>query len=210
MGGRSLVCRLIDQILSCNRKTRIIVVAGHQSDLVRKELRKYPENVSVVNNDDYLITNNMESCRIAIEKMGEKNSCLIINGDCIYSDKIVKEMYESKRSTIGTDSSRFTEENMKILSSNGHVKGISKKFLEIDGAITSIDIYSFSADDIRTLAGIMEDFHSRGDLNQWTEVAIHDLLISEKSLVESIDFEGEKWMEIDDIADLEKAREMWS
>ena len=93
---------------------------------------------------------------------------------------------------------------------NAQLKGISKKFLEIDGAITSIDIYSFSADDIRTLAGIMEDFHSRGDLNQWTEVAINDLLISEKSLVESIDFEGEKWMEIDDIADLEKAREMWS
>ena len=78
---------------------------------------------------------------------------------------------------------------MKILSSNGLVKEISKKFLEADGAITSIDIYSFSADDIRTLAGIMGDFHSKGVLNQWTEVAIHALLISKNSAVEPIDFE---------------------
>ena len=71
----------------------INIVVGHLSHKVRNEIEGQPDNVKIVENREYLITNNMESCRIGL---GQNNvmdgDVLIINGDCVYSDSVVSSM----------------------------------------------------------------------------------------------------------------------
>ena len=70
-------------------------------------------NIDVVINEDFETTNNMESCRLALESF-DYEDCIIVNADCIYDDKIVIKMLAAHESCIAIDSSQYCEENMKV------------------------------------------------------------------------------------------------
>lgn len=208
--NKSMIVRITDQLLSCNEKMIINIVVGHLSDKVRDEMADYPNNVKIVENLEYQKTNNMESCRIGLEENDVMSGdLLIINGDCVYSDRIVTLMHGLKFSAIGIDTSRFSEENMKILTRSGRAVAISKDILESQGGLTSIDLYNFTNKDVIDLYSIMEGYFHRQDRNKWTEVAINDLLKKAESNVKIFDISGERWMEIDNHDDLEAAQNLW-
>ena len=138
-----------------------------------------------------------------------EGNVLVINGDCVYSDRIVNLMHEADHSVIGTDSSKYQEENMKVLIQDGRAVAISKDILESQGGVTSIDFYNFMNVDIKNLYSIMVGYFQNMDRGKWTEVAINDLLIQPNSEIRTLDVAGEKWMEIDNHDDLEAARNLW-
>ena len=204
--GKSIIRRITDQLLICDPHMEIIVVAGYKFSVVLDEMRDYPENTIVIENREYLTTNNMESCRFGIRiRKTTTKGCLIINGDCVYSQNIIRKMYESEKSCIATDSSKYNEESMKILISNDEAVAISKDITEEQGGITAIDMYNFSEEDLEILHSIMKNYNASGDRNKWTEVAINDLLSLKQTKIYSVDFAGEKWIEIDNHDDLETA-----
>ena len=210
VSGKSIIRRITDQLLKCDSSMEIIVVTGYKSHIVMDEMRDYPENVILIENKEYLTTNNMESCRIGImRKNAISESCMIINGDCVYSQSIISNVYNSKNSCIAMDSSMFSEENMKILISSGRAIAISKSISEAQGGKTSIDLYNFLNSDLEILFSIMNEYNESDDRNKWTEVAISDLLSHEGSRILPLDISGEKWMEIDNHDDLERARSLW-
>ena len=210
VSGKSIIRRITDQLLMCDPHMEIIVVAGYKFHIVNNEMNEYPENVILIENKEYLSTNNMESCRIGIgRRKTSAMGCMIINGDCVYSQSIIQKMYESDSSCIATDSSTYNEENMKVLRSNKKAIEISKSITESQGGITAIDLYNFTKRDIDILNSIMENYNKSGDRNKWTEVAINDLLSFQGTSISLLDFSGEKWMEIDNHDDLEKARNLW-
>ena len=202
--NKPIIVRITDQLLSCDGKMNINIVVGHLSDKVRNEMANYPDNVKIVENLEYQNTNNMESCRIGLaENDVMSGDLLIINGDCVYSDQIVTLMHGLKSSAIGIDTSRFSEENMKILTQSGRAVAISKGILKSQGGLTSIDLYNFTNKDVIDLYSIMEGYFQNQDRNKWTEVAINDLLKKTESNVGIVDISGERWMEIDNHDDLE-------
>jgi len=210
VSGKSIIRRITDQLLTCDPLMEIIVVAGYKFRIVEDEMRNYPENIILVENKEYLTTNNMESCRIGIGmRESSGNGCLIINGDCVYSQDIIRKVYESDESCIAIDSSTYNEENMKILISNNKVTAISKSISEKQGGITAIDLYNFSASDLEILNSIMKKYNEVGDRNKWTEVAINEFLSLQETSVSPLDITGEQWMEIDNHDDLEMARNLW-
>ena len=210
VSGKSIIRRITDQLLVCDPLMEIIVVAGYKFQVVENEMRSYPENIILVENKEYLTTNNMESCRIGIGmREPSEKGCLIINGDCVYSQDTIRKVYKSDKSCIATDSSTYNEENMKILISNDKVTSISKSITENQGGITAIDLYNFSASDLEILHSIMKKYNEAGDRNKWTEVAINDFLSLQETTVSSLDIAGERWMEIDNHDDLEMARNLW-
>jgi len=97
---------------------------------------------------------------------------------------------------------------MKVSVKNGHVTEISKALADSENTHTSIDLYHFIKSDVDKLLNIMVGFNGRGDLNKWNEVAIDELVKS--SLVKTIDCNGSRWMEVDDLNDLKKAEEIFN
>ena len=189
---------------------KIHVIAGHLSNRVRSELTGYPHNIKIIENKEYLTTNNMESCRMGLAEHDlMAGDVLVINGDCVYSDRIVTLMHDADHSVIGTDSSKYQEENMKVLTRDGRAVAISKDILESQGGVTSIDFYNFTSVDINNLYSIMVGYFQNLDRGKWTEVAINDLLVQHNSDIRTLDVAGEKWMEIDNHDDLEAARNLW-
>tara|TARA_B110001450_G_scaffold244750_1_gene257180 strand:+ start:1763 stop:2395 length:633 start_codon:yes stop_codon:yes gene_type:complete len=202
-----LIQRLILQIQNFSPASKIIVVGGYKVELLKKFLHKFDANIDLVINPDYSTTNNMESCRLGLEA-APIGGCIIVNADCVYDDAIVKGMLEQKTSCIAVDSSQYFKENMKVRVDKGTVTKISK---DLDDALdikTSIDIYYFTELDRRFLHKIMLNFNHNNDLNQWTEVAI-DRLVSEQP-VSPKEFRGNKWMEIDNLGDLDIAQKLFA
>jgi choline kinase len=208
VGGVSLIRRVIGQIIAVDKNTIIYVVAGYLADILRAEMVGLSENVIMIENTDYLTTNNMESCRLALSARSQKGSSLILNGDCIYSSEIVSKMMHEEHSCIAADSSIFVEENMKIEVDGSTVINISKNIQPGTNVYTSIDIYNFTHMDLQKLLQIMEKYYYQKDLQQWTEVAICDLLSETK--VRVLDISPSTWMEIDNHEDLENARLMFT
>jgi len=207
INGVSLLERIITQLHTGKSEVRIIVVAGFQSGKIEEIIESKKMFAEVVINADYENTNNMESCRIGLELSGDSD-CIIVNADCIYDDEIVHRMIASEVTTIAVDSSEYFEENMKVRIANGAVVEMSKKLLDCTTNITSIDLYHFKNDDKEKLLGVMKGYRERQDLQQWTEVAIDD--VSNYIEILTNDFNGLRWVEIDNHEDLEKARRLWA
>ncbi|GAB7225724.1 phosphocholine cytidylyltransferase family protein [Vibrio owensii] len=206
VAGVPLLERLTKQILKHNSCYEIIVVAGYLSEKIESSMRSVNDNIKVIVNKDFETTNNMESCRLGLESTDYKD-CIIVNADCIYEDSIVHTMLESEFSCIATDSSAYFEENMKVDISDGRVSEISKSLPDIEGVCTSIDIYNFIKKDIDILLDVMRGYHSRGDVQKWNEVAINDMV--KINTVTTLDFNGKRWMEVDNHDDLAKAEALF-
>ncbi|EHZ2845107.1 phosphocholine cytidylyltransferase family protein [Vibrio vulnificus] len=206
VAGVPLLERLTKQILKHNNSYEIIVVAGYLSEQIKSSMHSIHESIKVIVNEEFETTNNMESCRLALESTDYKD-CIIVNADCIYEESIVHTMLESEFSCIATDSSEYFDENMKVNVVDGRVSEISKELPDIDGIFTSIDIYNFIKKDVNILLEFMRGYHSRGDLQKWNEVAINDMV--KVSAVATLDFNGKRWMEVDNHDDLAKAEDLF-
>ena len=148
----------------------------------------------------------MESCRLALE-YGDYGDCIIVNADCIYDDRIVLEMMSMQESCVAIDSSQYCEENMKISISGHYITEISKDLTDQEGIYTSIDLYHFVKSDVDRLLVIMQSYNKRSDLQKWNEVAINELV--KICQVKPCDFNGVRWMEIDNHNDLNNAEELF-
>lgn len=208
VGRQSLISRVVGQLLNNNSAMKVYVATGHCEDEIESELSIYGNNIHFVYNSAYRETNNMESCRLVLDERKESCGSLIINADCIYEDEIIESMVNIDHSAIACDIEVFTEENMKVSHQVGIAKDISKQLRSGPDVATSIDIYSFIENDLGQLHKIMGRYHMADDLNQWTEVAIKELI--GLTDVRILDCAGSKWMEIDDHRDLAFARELFN
>ena len=207
VNGIPLLTRFLTQVKKSEVKAEIIVVAGHLSQQVMNLVSSIDSDIRIITNRDFAVTNNMESCRLALE-CWEGGSCVIVNADCVYDDKIVLDLMLSNESCIAIDSSQYCEENMKVSVKYNSITEISKTLPDQDNVHTSIDLYHFVESDIEKLIDIMQGYNQRADLQKWNEVAINDLVKVTK--VNTLDFNGHRWMEIDDLLDLAKAEALFS
>ncbi len=211
VGKESLIARLVRQLLSKNPALDIRIVVGHCAEAIRQELAGFGSSVSLVNNDDFRCTNNMESCRLAFQSMELGKSTIgIINADCIYHDDIVARIFRSPPDIIAADGSRYHPESMKIKLIDGAVRDISKSLPPEPQNVTSIDFYKFHASVAHLLYDVMIGFFVRNDRNKWLEVAIAEVVKQESVIIKPLDISGLEWAEIDDADELASARRLWT
>jgi choline kinase len=208
VGGKPLIRRIVGQLQAVAADMPIYIATGYLGNVVQRELADFGGDIRFVDNPNYASTNNMESCRLALEARDMPGPSLIMNADCAYDDAIVARMVAAQVSCIATDSSVYIHENMKVRLDDGWVRDISKAIPEGDDVATSIDLYSFVASDIARLLQIMRGYHAQGDLNQWTEVAIARLVRDSEVGIADIT-NDEHWIEIDNHDDLQVANKLF-
>jgi len=213
VNGRSILARLLDQL--CDTKLRdfpgikIYVVAGYLSHQVQVLAEQYGSAVNVIINETYVTTNNMYSFFLAFPHLNPHSDLILVNGDCVYDPRILPMVFSAPGSVIAVDSSVYYEESMKVAVVGDVVRGISKKLPPAPGIHTSIDLYKFSGDVKSELLSIVHQFVTSGNLTQWTEVAINELVYREHVQVKTCDIAGASWVEIDTLEDLAQASKLF-
>ena len=190
----------------------VTVVVGYLGESTKAFVEHYNKehgtNADVVVNNDYDTTNNMYSLWLAREKM--KNGSIVSNGDVIYSANVIKGLLQSeKESAFAVAPHMYDEESMKVqLRQDGTIHTISKKISEKDADATSIDLYKFSSSDAVTLLKRCDEIlHTDKNMNDWTEVAIQDILNTTKIYTHNLN-PNDQWIEIDTHADYDKAHDI--
>jgi HAD superfamily hydrolase (TIGR01450 family) len=196
---------------------RIYVVVGYKGDMITNLLKKDTryDQVNIIVNDNFMDTNNMYSCNLALKRCKPcKNSGIIVaNGDCIYDEKIISNFFkaislQNGKSHIALDYGQYNSESMKVIVRDGKLIDISKNIEEEDYTALSLDLYYLVYDDINILEKIMDKIILK-DKMLHTEIAFPELFLKSNILPFNIG-RGERWSEIDNIEDLLDAERKFS
>jgi len=212
--GKPILDYQIEAYLEAGLKERdITIVAGYKANQIKEFCRKRFPNIKVIENKEFLTTNNMYSLFLYLKdiffKQDWKENLILSNGDCIYDSSIVLDIVKTNRNLIACDTSFFSNESMKIkVIESKRVIEISKEIPKKDAFAVSIDLYRFSYDTVKKLWDIVKDYIERKDINKWTEVAINDLI--KISYFYPLDISKKKWVEIDNLDDLLYAEKAFS
>lgn len=196
------------EILQKNKVDDITVVTGYKGAIIEDFVNKKYDNIHIINNIDYLTTNNMYSAFLGKSEF-EGQQFLMMNADVFFDYSVIEKLisYE-KKNAIVVDIGNYLEESMKVIEKDHRLVEISKNVSQKDAFGTSIDVYKFSEEGSKAFFDKCNEYIiEKQELNKWSEVALNDIL--SEIYFSSCPLNG-RWIEIDNINDLEYARGLFS
>lgn len=183
----------------------ISIVTGYRTNDFKMYLDKNYPQVKIIENTDYLTTNNMYSLYLALNSLKDESFdyLFINNADCLYEEKMMFDFVNCDfENAIACEINSYIDESMKIITDEqNRIINIAKTISQSDAAGVSIDLYKYSKQASIELYNIVRDFiEVKQDLKQWTEVAFPYLF--KKVSVYPFDIKHRKWVEVDNIDDL--------
>lgn len=184
---------------------QLVIIVGYEGNAIRQYCKHIKDiKITILENSDYEITNNMYSLYLAKNHV-EGSPFILNNADLSIDSRIVRMLIQhDSQNAIAVDTSLFNEESMKItVREDGSISDISKKIPEHQSHACSIDFYKFSAEAGKTffdeITSIIED---EKNLKDWTEVAMQRLFQAQQLDFKACDIAGQDWVEIDNYEDL--------
>ena len=95
LGTETVISRQIRQIRTYLPDANITVVTGFEGEWVRRYCQSFDSNVRICYNDKFKSDKNIYSCLIGLDAI--EGGCLILEGDCIFSDKMFEGVYDRLR-----------------------------------------------------------------------------------------------------------------
>lgn len=205
IGEKTILERQIDSLMR-NDVEKIIVVVGFMADKIKEKLEKIKE-VKIIENEEYEKTDNIYSLYLTRNQV-KKNDFILLNGDVIFEEDIIKKVLLEKKNVAPIDSLYYDLEELKIREDDGLIKEIlpknaSKKIS--DGS--TIGIFKFSSEGGEILFDKIEELVANNIRNKWFEYALNEILYKIK--MHKVDVHGLKWIEIDTMEDIKKAQELF-
>lgn len=202
--GKSILQRQIEAFNKAG-VSEIIIVVGYKNELVKKFIEKQGyNNIRIIINYDYKITNNMYSLYLAKDYL--ENEFILVNGDVIFDLSIISELIQhSDSNLIAAQKGTYNEESMKIVvNKQNRIEAISKTIPQNMAYGNSIDVYKLSNQARKILFNrILEYIEVEKNVKSWTEVAMHDIF--DKIKFKPFDIKNKIWIEIDDMNDFQMA-----
>ncbi|MHA1679114.1 MAG: 2,3-bisphosphoglycerate-independent phosphoglycerate mutase [Promethearchaeota archaeon] len=195
--------------LEKNGVKEAIIVVGYKKERIIEKIGNKFNNMSIkyISNDIYDKTNSMYSLWLAREYL-EKGS-IIIEGDCVYENKLVENIINSDKSKSFWGCSLFTEEL------DGSMETVDQSMRIIDINIVREKLPVYKKNYFKS-AGILKVTKQYGikfskwlteDVNNNNVKIYYDLVLSKHLTKEELyvyDVSSCKWGEIDDLEDLHK------
>jgi HAD superfamily hydrolase (TIGR01450 family) len=214
VNGKCMIDYQVDALLAAGVSC-IHVVVGFQADRLIAHLRsRYPGDARIeyVVNSDFATTNNMYSLSLCAPKVAD-GPFLLMNADVVFDASIIRDLMAVDGSAICVDVGAYNEESMKVvLSSAGDViGGIAKTFGRAEALGSSIDVYRLDKAGARAVFDTVHEIVvARGRRNDWTEVALDEMMRTGRLSMRPFDIKGRKWYEIDNLDDLRQAETIFA
>ncbi|MBF0371425.1 MAG: HAD-IIA family hydrolase [Magnetococcales bacterium] len=192
--------------------TDIIIIVGYEAEKIRQYCKHIKDlRITIIENSVFSSTNNMYSLYLARTAL-KGEGFLLSNADVAFGPEIMARLIAGPPSAIASQRDHYSEESMKItVDSENQITGISKTIDPQMAYGVSIDIYKFSQEAAATMLDhVVKTIEVRKNLNDWTEVAIHNMLQSGQMVMEPVDIGNHPWYEIDNHEDLTTAEKIFS
>jgi choline kinase len=206
IGNKTILENQIESLLT-NNIQKIYVVIGYKADKIQKKMKNV-DNVEFIENKDFATTDNIYSLFLTCDWIKGKEFVLL-NGDAIFEERIINKLLSKQGyDAAPIDSDYYDLEELKVREKNNIILEILPKDVskEISNGST-IGIFKFSSKGSKILFDELEKLVNEGVKNKWFEHALNNIL--NKIEMHKIDISGLKWIEIDDIGDIKKAKELF-
>ena len=206
LGDKPLLSQIVGNLLGVGIK-RILVVTGHGAKSV-EDLANSLQGASIrcLYNPNYARMNNCYSLWLSLGEI--EGDFLVYNSDLLCGRDLVRRIVEaSPMDSLLIDKGKAlgTEEMKVRMDEDDRISQISKGIPLAQAAGEYIGIAKFSRRGGKKLKGCLGSLIKRKEVDQFYGAAF-DLLAKSYPLY-GVCFRGEPWVEIDDFADLKKAKE---
>ena len=211
VNGRTILDWQLQALLRAGVRS-VFIVTGYQADIIKCHVADaYAHCVGVdftfVDNEEFESTNNMYSLWLALRQVG-RQPFLLMNADVVFDSHLPSRLIELAETAICVDIGSYAEESMKVAidPDTGRLTRISKGMSPHESFGCSIDLYYFDVVGASRIATRVEQIvQGQQRRNDWTEVAIDELLRSGRLHAVPLDIQQAKWYEIDTLEDLIRA-----
>ena len=207
IGGRSLVEWQVRALLA-NGIDRVTIVTGFRALMIRQALEaaNLPAKIEYLYNPFYAVADNVGSCWMARERIGEDT--VLINGDTLFSPSILARVLVRAEAPISVTIDRkalYDADDMKVRLSGERLTAIGKTLAApVDGE--SIGMLRFRGEGGALFAAKLESvLADQAALSLWY-LSIIDR-IARTGAVGFVDIEGLPWAEVDFAQDVDQAAE---
>lgn len=195
--------RMVRLIRKYDENALIVIVSGFMGDIIKSEM----DNVIIVNNPFYEVTNSVASLWFAREYLDSSN-VTVINGDIVVEDIVVEKIItkETDKPMVCIDSSIKNAGDYNVQVHDGTILVMSKELEQYYGeyaGITKLDHESAKL----LKQGVMKMVEA-GMYDQWYENVMVQMIFNEDFRLYYEDIKDYRWTEIDCVGDMLLAKQI--
>lgn len=205
VNGESLIER---QIRLCREVgvSEIIIVTGYQKERFEKDFAA--SDVTFAFNPFFNTANVLSSYWCAMHLL--KEDVLYMHADTIYDKAILEETLATEGEIIlPVDYKACGDEEMKVRTKDGFVYEINKTMSHADAEGEFIGVAKIDKSMIGVINKEAEGILASGDFGAFVEVALQNLVDSNKARLKAISTGGLPWNEVDFEEDYEEAKRLF-
>ena len=210
VNGKSILERLISN-LNLHDFKRLVIVTGYLENYIRDVLGNQIGGIKIeyIFSPLYETTNNIYSLWMARDRIHEPfllvESDLIFKGslldDMCYPDKIAVARMQPWMNGSTVTVNKFRQVKRFQIGIAGLTDEIRYK---------TVNIYSFSFNSWQRIKDRLDQHISSGRVNTYYETVFAEMVIDGSLYLHTVSFDGKPWYEIDTLADLAKAKKLFS
>jgi choline kinase len=204
--GRETIVHRMMRLLAAQGVSRFVVSTGYLEDVLREALMEAPRPVTFVSNPDYASTQNVISLHRALAQLAPDESFVKLDGDVLFDEAVIARMLaaDGDARVAVERSTTLGDEEMKVMVENGRVSRFGKRIDPTRAHGESIGIEWFAASAARRVKKAIDSAVRAGRTDLYYEDVYNDVLGD--VVMRAVSVDASEWMEVDDAADLERAR----
>ena len=210
VNGTAILERLLDN-LNKNGFKRLVVVTGYLENKIRDFLgtRKRGISIEYVFCPPYRTTNNIYSLWMARKIINEP--FLLVESDLVFDESLLGAMLVPDRIAVAK-MQRWMNGTYVTVDQLGQVISIMAGHLDpgVEKRYKTVNIYSISLSSWRRIVAKLDQYIEDGNIDDYYEVVFAHMIAEGSLSFDIVSFDGKAWYEIDNLADLAQAENIFS
>jgi choline kinase len=211
LGGETILGRTV-RLLASYGVRKVVLATGYREDAVRAAMQGAPVVVEYCKNPEFDRTQNSVSLALCRDALGPE-AFFKLDGDVVFQRQVLERLDASAAElAVAVDAGRMLDaEAMKVsllAPGTSQISAFGKGIALLQSAGESIGIERISGSFSATLFAALDAAIAGGETGLYYE-DVYSRLIAQKTLsAEAVAVSDLPWTEVDDFADLERARQL--
>jgi choline kinase len=206
LGGETILGRTVRLLLSYGVR-KVVLATGYREDAVRAAMQGTPVPVEYCRNPEFDRTQNSVSLALCRAALGA-DAFFKLDGDVVFQRQVLDRLDASSAElAVAVDAGRMLDaEAMKVTVSGRNIEAFGKGIELSQSAGESIGIERVASDASPRLFDALDAAIAAGDTSLYYEDVYSRLIAVGELKAEAVAVRDLPWTEVDDFADLERAR----
>lgn len=210
---KPLICNALDRLASTGKIDKIFIVCGYMGDVIQKNLGNSYQGMEIeyIVNEKYETTNNVYSLYMVGNRI--KSDCLLLECDLFYGQDVIDTIMEGEAdcNILVSPFNKETMDGTVIITENENAKALlikahQEKDKDYSYAYKTVNIYRFKEKFFNEkLMPALETYVNTGNLQSYYELVLGSLIYYRNDDIKVNIIDENRWYEIDDMKDYERA-----